>query len=279
MIDIFQGMNRKDPNRMVYEEPLVTLSELYHEASKINAEIFPAVSHHIGEILQREFLLKLIARSYKSYPTSESTSLPYTFEDTDASKSLREVILKRRSTREFTGKKIPLNAIANIIFNTYSITARTLLAPGIEQKLRAVPSGGALYPLELYVVLHEVEGLAPGVYHYNVEAHALELVREGQFNLQIGRAVFYEDMFKKVSATFIITGVLRRSFLKYKERAYRFMMLEAGHVGQSIMLTAIALNLGCLVLGGFYDDDLDEIVGADGVTETTLYTAAIGTTD
>ena len=163
------------------------------------------------------------------------------------------------------------------MYNAYGITARTALAPGIEQKIRAVPSGGALYPLELYVAAHNVEGMEPGVYHYGVEAHSLELVQAGQFNTQIGRAVFYEDMFRTVSATFIITGVLRRSSIKYGERAYRFMLMEAGHLGQNIALTAAALNLACLTLGGFHDDDMDEVVGVDGVSETTLYAAAIGT--
>jgi SagB-type dehydrogenase family enzyme len=279
MIDIFQHVSRKDPNRIVYDEPPYTLSELYHEASKINHVNFPSISRHVGEIIQRGYFLELIARSYKTYPTSETTTLPYAFDDTSMSKTLREIVAKRRSTREFKGGPVSLNAIAQIIYNAYGVTARTLLAPGIEQKLRAVPSGGALYPLELYVAAHNVEGLPPGVYHYGVEAHCLELVRPGQFNTELGRAVFYEEMFKTVGATFIITGVLRRSSLKYGERAYRFLLLEAGHLAQDIVLTAVALNLGCLTLGGFHDDDVDEVVGVDGVSETSLYAAAIGTAE
>jgi SagB-type dehydrogenase family enzyme len=279
MFDLFEKVGQKDPNRVVYDEPVDSLAELYHEASKINDQNFPPLSRHVGEILQREFYLNLISRSYKTYPTSKSTALPYSFEGTSLSTSLKDLVLKRRSIREFTGKPVSLSALANLIFHAYGVTAKTILKEGIEQKMRAVPSGGALYPLELYVAAQNVTGLAPGVYHYGVEAHALELVREGQFNVQLGRASFYEEMFKQVSATLIITGVLRRSFIKYGERAYRFMMIEAGHVGQNICLTSFALDLGCLTLGGFYDDDVDEVVGIDGVSETTLYMAAIGTTD
>jgi SagB-type dehydrogenase family enzyme len=172
-----------------------------------------------------------------------------------------------------------LDNLANIIFNSYAVTAKTYLKPGIEQKLRAIPSGGALYPLELYVAAFNVSGLSPGIYHYNVEAHALEAVRTGRFSAEFGRAVFYEDMFKDVSATFVITGRIRRSFIKYGERSYRFMTLEAGHLGQNICLASFALDLGCLMLGGFFDDDIDDLLGVDGVNEMTLYTATVGTAD
>jgi SagB-type dehydrogenase family enzyme len=276
-MNIFQLVSRKDPNRIAYEEPLHTVWELYHEVSRLNSENFPAFTRHIREMVDKDFFLKLFSRSYKTYPTSESTILPYTFDDTPLSKDLRRTVLKRRSIRKFGGGSVSFNNLANIIFNAYAITAKTILKPGIEQKLRAVPSGGALFPLELYVASFKVDGLRPGIYHYNVEAHSLELVREGQFSEEFGRAVFYEDMFKDVSATFIITGRIRRSFIKYGERSYRFMMLEAGHLGQNICLTSFALELGCLMLGGFYDDDIDGIIGVDGVNEMTLYTATVGT--
>lgn len=279
MMDIFQRVSRKDAHRVAHAEPPYTLSELYHEASKIDEETSPSYRRHLGRIMNTEFFLRLITRAYKTYPTREAARLPGAaeFEDTPLSKSLRKVVLKRRSVREFSGKPISLNNLANIIFNAYGITTEVTLKFGIGQKMRAVPSGGALYPLELYVASLNVNGLPPGIYHYNVEAHSLELVREGQFKAELGHAIFYEEMFKSVSALFIITGMLKRSSMKYGERAYRFMMLEAGHVGQNITLTAVALGLGSVMLGGFYDNDVDEIIGVDGVSETTLYTAAVGT--
>lgn len=275
-MNIFERVSRKDPNRIAYEEPIHTLSELYHEASKLSHESFMSFTRHMRELADKDFFLKLYSRSYKTYPTSESTSLPLTFEDTPLSKSMRSLVLRRRSIRKFGGGSVSLQNLASIIFNSYAVTAKTVLKPGVEQKLRAVPSGGALYPLELYVAVFNVSGLAPGIYHYNVEAHSLELVRPGQFNARFGQATFYEEMFKGVAATFVIAGRIRRSFIKYGERAYRFMTLEAGHLGQNLCLASFALDLGCLMLGGFYDDDIDEMLGIDGVNEMTLYTATIG---
>jgi len=273
-MEIFQRQSRKDAHRVVYEEPLYTQSELYHEASKINKETILGYRRHLSRIMGTNFFLKLMARPYKTYPACRTIALPAPgeIEGSSLSGALSQIVLKRRSTREFSGRPIPLNSIARIIFNAYGITTQLRAA----ERMRSVPSGGALYPLELYLAAFRLADLQPGVYHYNVEAHSLEQIRAGQFDEELGRAAFYEEMFKKVSAMLIITGILKRSSIKYGERAYRFMMLEAGHVGQNISLTAAALDLGCVMLGGFYDDEIDEIVGADGVSETTLYTAAIG---
>ena len=263
---------------MLYEEEPYTQSELYHEASKINNATGMALRRRIATVLGAEYYLKLISRGYKSYPTAQSTALPSTadLEDTPQSEVLRNLVLQRRSVRDFVETPISLNNLTNIIFNAYGLTAAVTMTFGVEQKLRGVPSGGALYPLELYVAAFRVDGLPAGIYHYNVEAHSLELVREGPFDAEFGRAVFYEDMFKTVSAAFVITGVPKRSAFKYGERAYRFINLEAGHVGQNICMTATALGLGCLMVGGFYDDDIDSLVGVDGLNELTLYTAAVG---
>jgi SagB-type dehydrogenase family enzyme len=277
-MDIFQKRSRKDPLRLIFGSPDCTSAEVYHEASKINEANGLSFRRRIGTVLGSPFYLKLITRGYKAYPTAQKMSLPdYTeFEDTARSRKLREITVRRRSVREFSGETISLNNVAHILFNSYGITGRMTLSFGIEQDARAVPSGGALYPLELYFAAHKVDGLEPGIYHYNVEGHSLELVREGQFSAKFGRALFYDDMFKNVAGTLVIAAVPRRSSLKYGERSYRFMNLEAGHVGQAACLTAGALDIGCVMLGGFYDDDIDDLIGVDGVNEMTLYTCALG---
>jgi SagB-type dehydrogenase family enzyme len=277
-MDIFQKRSRKDALRRIYDSPDCTSAEVYHEASKINEVNGLSFRRRIGLVLGSPFYLKLITRGYKTYPTARKMSLPgyAEFEDTARSRRLREITLRRRSVRKFTGETISLNNVAHILFNSYGTTGRMTLSFGIEQDARAVPSGGALYPLELYFAAHKVDGLEPGIYHYDVEGHSLELVRQGQFSAEFGRALFYEDMFKNVAGTLVITAVPRRSSLKYGERSYRFINLEAGHVGQAACLTSCALDIGCVMLGGFYDDDVDDLIGVDGVNEMTLYTCAFG---
>lgn len=279
-MDIMQKRLRKDPLKLLYEDTINSQAEIYHELSKITHANGRSFRRRIQSIIGPEFFLKRLSQGYKSYPTSESVPLPKgpQVSETPLGQELRKMVLNRRSVRRFTGQAISLNEISVLMRNTYGITGRQTLQYNIEQILRAVPSGGALYPLELYVASFNVEGLEPGIYHYNVQKHSLEHVRSGQFQTELGRAFFYEEVFKNVSAQVIITGVLKRSYLKYGERSYRFMTLEAGHVGQNLVLSAVANNLGCLMLGGYIDDDVNNILQIDGVNESTLYGAAIGYT-
>jgi len=279
-MDIMQKRLRKDPLRLLYEDTIHSQAEIYHELSKITHANGRSFRRRIQSIIGPEFFLKRLSQGYKSYPTSESVPLPKGAQvsETPLAQEFRKMIVNRRSVRQFTGRAVSLNEISVLMRNTYGITGRQMLQYNIEQILRAVPAGGALYPLELYVASFDVEGLEPGVYHYNVQKHSLEHVRSGQFQTELGKAFFYEEMFKKVSAQIIITGVLKRSYLKYGERSYRFMTLEAGHVGQNLVLSAVAMNLGCLMLGGYIDDDVNNILEIDGVNESTLYGAAIGYT-
>lgn len=279
-MDIMQKRLRKDPLKLLYEDTINSQAEIYHELSKITHANGRSFRRRIQSIIGPEFFLKRLSQGYKSYPTSESVPLPKgpQVSETPLGQELRKMVLNRRSVRRFTGQAISLNEISVLMRNTYGITGRQTLQYNIEQILRAVPSGGALYPLELYVASFNVEGLEPGIYHYNVQKHSLEHVRSGQFQTELGKAFFYEEVFKNVSAQVIITGVLKRSYLKYGERSYRFMTLEAGHVGQNLVLSAVANNLGCLMLGGYIDDDVNNILQIDGVNESTLYGAAIGYT-
>ena len=277
-MDIMQKRLRKDPLRLLYEDTVFCQAEIYHELSKITHANGRSFRRRIQSIIGREFFLKRLSQGYKTYPTSESVPLPKgeQVSETPLALELKRIVLNRRSVRQFTGQAVSISDISVLMRNTYGITGRQMLQFNIEQVLRAVPSGGGLYPLELYVASFDAEGLEPGIYHYNVQKHSLEFVKSGQFRTELGKAFFYEEMFKKVSAQIIITGVLKRSYLKYGERSYRFMTLEAGHVGQNLTLSAVALNLGCLMLGGYIDDDVNNILEIDGVNESTLYGAALG---
>lgn len=277
-MDILKKTNRKDPMRLIYEEPLYSPSEIYQEVSKLNATNIRRFRRRIQRVLGQEYFLRRISQAYKLYPTCPCVLLPSGAElsEPPAAKSLREVIVKRRSAREYSGSALSINDLSIVLRNSYGITGRAILLHEVEQKLRAVPSGGALYPLELYAACFRVDGVEPGVYHYNVQDESLECTQPGQFREEFGRICFTEKMFSNLPVLVIITGILKRSSLKYSERAYRFMVLEAGHVGQNLCLSATALGLGSLMLGGYLDDEIDRMIGVDGVQETTLYMAAVG---
>ena len=140
--------------------------------------------------------------------------------------------------------------------------------------LRLVPSGGALYPLELYVLAHRVTGLPAGIYHLDPFDRALELLGEGPPKL--AGAFVDAALAGNAAAVAVLTGVFYRSRCKYGLRGYRFALLEAGHLMQVLLLLATASGIDALPLGGFYDAALDRLVRANGVDESVLYAVALG---
>ena len=143
--------------------------------------------------------------------------------------------------------------------------------------LRAVPSGGALYPLELYVAALRVEGLEPGLYHFDPLRAGARGGRSGDSTAgDVAALSTYPEIVVACAAVIFVAAVFGRTRFKYGLRGYRFALLEAGHVGQNVLLAATAFGLGAVPLGGFYDRLTDEFLGLDGVNESTLYTIAVG---
>jgi SagB-type dehydrogenase family enzyme len=139
---------------------------------------------------------------------------------------------------------------------------------------RPVPSGGALYPLELYPAVIGVEGMKPGIYHYDPYARRLaDLERSFE---RLRDALVDPSLAASSSVAIVITGVFWRSRFKYGQRGYRFTLLEAGHVAQNLVLAAAGLELSALPLGGFYDREVERAIGVDGVDESALYVVLVG---
>jgi SagB-type dehydrogenase family enzyme len=133
-----------------------------------------------------------------------------------------------------------------------------------------VPSAGALYPLEAYVVAAAVGGLEPGVYHYDPFRHRLALLGPARFS-DLRETMVDPSLADVAAALIVVTGVFWRTRFKYGPRGYRFALLEAGHLMQNAVLAATDLDLVSLPLGGFHDALVDDLVGVDGLNEATLY--------
>jgi SagB-type dehydrogenase family enzyme len=142
--------------------------------------------------------------------------------------------------------------------------------------LRAAPSAGALYPIETYVVVNAVSGIEPGVYHYGPERHELDLIRVGDFGPEFARAALDQRMAARASVVFAWTAVFERSKWKYKQRAYRYVYLDAGHIAQNVALAAVALGLGSCQIAAIYDDEANALLQVDGSSESTLYMTVVG---
>jgi SagB-type dehydrogenase family enzyme len=141
---------------------------------------------------------------------------------------------------------------------------------------RAAPSAGGLYPIETYVLARAIEGLDRGIYHFRPHLFDLELIKAGSFETMLAEAALGQDMIRDAQATFIWTAIVARSMWKYRQRAYRYIYMDAGHIAENLYLAGTAAGLGVCAVGAFFDDLVNGLIEVDGVEETTVYLAAVG---
>jgi SagB-type dehydrogenase family enzyme len=191
--------------------------------------------------------------------------------------ALWKAIDERSSARRFAAGALGQGELAALLLTGYGVTHGLDSPDGTHTlPLRAVPSGGALYPLELYVAALRVDGLDPGLYHFDPLRNGLETIRIGIDTAEVVALSTYPEIVSGCAALLLVAAVFGRCRFKYGLRAYRFALIEAGHVGQNVLLAATALGLAAVPLGGYYDRRADEFLGLDGVNESTLYTIAVG---
>ena len=250
------------------EEDLFSISELFHENTKI---------YQLGkekEIAFDEIYREVYSKPFKKYPAAKKVDLLKDFSDSYL--PVEPAIRERRSIRDFSGGSLNLDQLSKILYFSYGITGSLKLGAESALYLRATPSGGALYPLEVYPILFKVEGMEPGVYHHNIKENRLEFLKGGDFCQDVYKYCLGQDMVLSSSLVLAISAIFQRSKHKYGERGYRYILLEAGHLAQNIYLITMSLNLGCVTIGGFNDDAFNELLELDGVEESTLYLAVIG---
>ena len=171
--------------------------------------------------------------------------------------SLEEAIAKRRSVRRYTAEPLSLTYLSQILWAAQGVTDTAI-------QLRAAPSAGALYPLEIYVLIgvNGVEGLEEGLYHYNVDSHSLERQKTEDLKVQLSFAALDQEFIYHAALDIVICALYERTAWKYGGRAERYVHMEAGHAGQNICLQATALGLGAVPIGAFDDDQVRTIIGA-----------------
>jgi len=188
---------------------------------------------------------------------------------------VEEAILLRRSIRDYSSDPIPIVDLSMILWAAQGITET-------RWGLRAAPSAGATYPLEIYVVvgdrgvvLEDGEYLAPGIYKYDVRRHSIILVKKGDYRDNLAQAALDQDWVRLAPVNIVVCAIYERTTSRYGERGIRYVHMEVGHVGQNIYLMATALNLGTVAVGAFYDDRVAEIINAAS-NEHPLYIMPIG---
>jgi len=182
---------------------------------------------------------------------------------------LAETIARRRSVRRYKRESLPLAHLSQVLWAAQGITD--------AQGLRAAPSAGATYPLELFVVIGQggVEGLDGGIYHYNVEGHSLHLYKRGDLRPQFSTAALDQRFIAEAPVDIVICALYERTSWHYDKRAERYVHMEAGHVGENIHLQAVALGLAAVMVGAFHDENVSAVM-ALGKEVQPLYIIPVG---
>ncbi|HOP32385.1 MAG TPA: SagB/ThcOx family dehydrogenase [Candidatus Hydrothermia bacterium] len=182
----------------------------------------------------------------------------------DSKFSVERAINERRSIRTYKDAPLTLKEVSQLLWASQGTVA---------SGRRAAPSAGATYPLEIFFVAGNVEGLKQGLYRYKNKEHSLELIREGDFRKPISDRALRQDMILKAPATIVVSAVFDRTRARYGARAERYVHMEAGHVGENIMLQATALGLGTVPVGAFIDSEVKSVLG---IKEDPLYLFPVG---
>lgn len=191
---------------------------------------------------------------------------------------LSHVLAGRATPQNFRRGAIELSQLATILYCAYGQN-RTAEQAGADRGFRTVPSGGALFPLELYINVRDVAGLEPGFYHYDPTEHALRLHMEGDQTEFLKSVCVQKALPEDTSLHIVISALPQRSTIKYGERGYRFTVLEAGHASQNAILASRALGLEGIPVGGYYDEELERHLGFDGLNQIALYLTFVGYND
>ncbi|MFB3844456.1 MAG: SagB/ThcOx family dehydrogenase [Candidatus Cloacimonadaceae bacterium] len=189
---------------------------------------------------------------------------------------LWKAIEQRRSLRKYADEELSRQELSFLLWATQWV--KEFRSNGrSEATFRNVPSAGARHPLETYLLLNRIEGLAQGLYYYHPVKHGLVLVEEGE---RIAEAVFHgsldQEMVLKSAVTFIWVAIPLRTTWRYSQRGYRYLYLDAGHAGQNLHLAAEAIGCGACMIGAFYDEGMNEILNLDGKNAFVIYMASVG---
>jgi SagB-type dehydrogenase family enzyme len=248
---------------------LITIGFILLGMSGVGDDFLKSTKYERGKLPGHRLDFSTKPATYKIYPSAERIELPVP--DVNEGPGLWEVLRTRRSVRAYTQDPMSLDDLSQILWATQGLTASVG-----DLGLRTSPSAGALYPIETYLSVNRVETLQPGLYHYDVEKHALEKLREGDFSGDVKAGALDQQIAERAQVVFIWSAVFQRSKWKYLQRAYRYVFLDAAHIAQNLALAAQGLGLGSCQIGALYDDDLNRLLDLNPKDESVIYMSSVG---
>lgn len=209
---------------------------------------------------------------YKKYPEADRYTLPTDWSIDEP--LLVPLLQNRRSNRKFNDQSITLETLGFLLWAAQGVTA----SAG-KYLFRTAPSAGALYPIETYLAIENIEGLERGLYHFDPEFFELEQLRRESVAQDFAMAALNQQFIHQAAVTFVWTSVFRRNMSQYGDRGLRYILMDVGHICQNLLLAAEAQHLRGCPVAAFFDNEANEILDIDGQEESVVYMAAIGSAD
>ncbi len=200
----------------------------------------------ITAVLSAIFLVLPAGSNAQPEPSSEPKIIKLAAPNLNGKLTLEQALEKRRSIRRFTGQPFTLEQISQLAWSGQGITEK-------QRGFRTAPSAGAIYPIELYVAIPQ------GLFIYRPHNHSLEEVIDSDVRQKLSEASLGQRWVANAGADFIIAGSERKLAARYGRKAYQFLLLEAGHIAQNILLQAVSLDLGAVPIGAFNPQDANKI--------------------
>lgn len=213
--------------------------------------------------------------NYRAYP--EARRIAVGRSTPERLRSFHALTRARRSRRDYPGLAVSRDEFDALLHTACGVTG-VLSQAGREAPLRAYPSSGALYAVEIYPVVFRVEGLESAIYHYRAVENELEIVKPDLDPTRLLAALLpvEREMVAGSAAMICLTGCFPRHERKYGEGGYRMLVAEAGHLSQNLILAATALDLSARPFGGVFDELLNQDLGLDSTQEQFLLAVLVG---
>jgi len=216
---------------------------------------------------------KPIPRPVKRYRKEPQVRLPAPAAESEFPRALVE----RRTWRKFSKRPVGLSLLGQLLGLTWGVRRWVEIPKLGSVAVKTSPSGGALHPIEAYVLARNVDGLRPGMYHYNGGDHRLELLRAGANSRQITDYLANQWWYGGAAFVVFLAAVFARTRWKYDyARAYRAVLIEAGHLCQTFCLTSTWLGMAPFCTMAFADSKIENALGLDGISESVVYVAGAG---
>jgi SagB-type dehydrogenase family enzyme len=204
----------------------------------------------------------------KTKPAKHKEMIELPQPDKQSNVSVEEAIAQRRSVRSYLNKGLAMKELAQLLWSAQGIT-------NISRGFRAAPSAGATYPLKVYTVVGQVDGLDKGVYQYQPESHQLKPVSYKDVKTSLSIAALGQSSIDKAPVCIVLTAIYDVTTAVYNQRGVRYVHMECGHAAENIYLQAESLNMGTVVIGAFHDDKVKSLLNLSEA-ETPLYIMPVG---